>query len=285
MGEYLWFHDVSWHGTYAIYFFVIGICAGLAFFSFLSWHRSELAALRKPAAYASFALLVLGGALLIGDLSQPMRFLNVLNPFYLQFSSPLAWGSLNIVLFALASIAYILMLRKGDEKTGKLLALVTAVLALGLPIYTGYDLTVHQSRPLWNTPVMPVLFVALALASGAAVSSLLAGANAAAQSTLRQYLIWSVGAVAVILVSIIGTTSYGGSAEGLTFILLTTGALGVVFIGLGIVAGTAAPLALLLAPAGRQRGGITIAAVLVLVGSAALRYAILMAPQHTQTLF
>lgn len=285
MGEYVWFHDVSWHSAYAIYFLVIGICAGLSFFSFLSWHKTELASLRKPSAYVSFALLAVGGVLLIGDLSQPMRFLNVLNPAYLHFTSPLAWGSLNIVLFGAASAAYLLMLRKGDEKNGKLLALVVAVLALGLPIYTGYDLSVHQSRPVWNTPVMPVLFVALAMASGAAVSALLAGANSAAQATLRQYLIWSLGAVGVILISILGTTNYGGSAEELTFIILTTGSMGLIFVGLGIVAGTVAPFALLLAPQGRQQGGVMVAALLVLVGSAALRYAILMAPQQLQALF
>lgn len=285
MGEYVWFHDVSWHSAYAIYFFVIGICAGLSFFSFLSWHRTELASLRKPAAYGSFVLLALGGLLLIGDLSQPLRFLNVLNPAYLHFTSPLAWGSLNIVSFGLASVAYLLMLRKGDEKNGKLLALVVALLALGLPIYTGYDLSVHQSRPMWNTPVMPVLFVALAMASGAAASSLLAGGNAAAQASLRQYLVWSVGAVGVVLIGILGTTNYGGSAEELTFIILTTGTMGLIFVGLGIVAGTVAPVALLLAPLGRQQGGVMLAALLVLVGSAALRYAILMAPQQLQTLY
>lgn len=285
MGDYVWFHDVSWHSAYAVYFFVIGICAGLSFFSFLSWHRTELVALRKPAAYVSFALLVVGGLLLIGDLSQPLRFLNVLNPFYLNFTSPLAWGSLIIVLFGAASVGYLMMLRKGDEKNAKLLALVSAVLALGLPIYTGYDLAANQSRPVWNTPVMPVLFVALALASGAAVSALLAGANTAAQATLRQYLIWSVGAVGVVLVSMLGTTHYGGSAEELTFIILTTGSMGLIFVGLGIVAGTVAPMALLLAPQGRQQGGVMVAALLVLVGSAALRYAILMAPQQLQTLF
>lgn len=285
MGDYVWFHDVSWHSAYAVYFFVIGICAGLSFFSFLSWHKTELAGLRKPTAYASFALLALGGVLLIGDLSQPLRFLNVLNPFYLHFTSPLAWGSLNIVLFGVASVVYLLMLRKGDEKNGKTLALVTAVLALGLPIYTGYDLSVHQSRPLWNTPVMPVLFVALALASGSAVSALLAGSNTAAQTLLRQYLLWSVGAVGIILIGMMGTTHYGGSAEELTFIILTTGSMGLIFVGLGIVAGTVAPVALLLAPAGRQQGGVMLAALLVLVGSAALRYAILMAPQQLQTLY
>lgn len=285
MGDYVVFHDVSWHATYAVYFFVIGITAGLSFFSFLSWHKPSLRSLREKCAYASFALLIVSGLLLISDLSQPLRFLHVLNPAYLQFSSPLAWGSLNIVTFGLASVAYMVLLSKGDEKLGKILAAVTALLALGLPIYTGYDLTAHQSRPVWNTPVIPVLFVAMAIASGSAVASLLATGNEAARSMLRQYLLWSTGAVAVILVSILGTTNYGGSAEELTYIVLTTDVMGLIFVGVGILAGTALPIALLLAPFGRQQAGLVFAAGLVLVGGAALRYAILMGPQYLQTLF
>lgn len=285
MGDYVWFHDVSWHATYAIYFFVIGIVAGLAFISHLSWHNAALRPLREKAAYGSFLLLAVGGLLLIADLSQPLRFLNILNPLYLNFTSPLAWGALNIVAFGLASVAYLFLLRKGDERRGKTLAAITALLALGLPIYTGYDLTVHQSRPVWNTPVMPVLFVAMAIASGAAVASLLAGANAAAQSVLRQYLLWSTGAIAVILISILGTTNFGGSAQELTFLILTTGSMGLIFVGLGIIAGTAAPLAVLLAPAGRQQVRVMLAGVLVLGGGAALRYALLMGPQQLQTLY
>jgi formate-dependent nitrite reductase membrane component NrfD len=285
MGDYVWFHDVSWHATYAIYFFVIGICAGMAFISFLSWHNQTLAPLRKSTAWGAFVLLVAGGLLLIADLSQPMRFLNVLNPAYLNFASPLAWGSLNIVAFGVVLVVYLYALQKGDAKAGKGLAAVLGALALGLPIYTGYDLTVHQSRPVWNTPVMPVLFVALAMASGAALASFLGGGNEGARATLRRYMAWSVGAVGVVLVSILGTTNYGGSAQELTFAILTTGAMGMVFVGLGIVAGTAAPLALLLAPSGKGQAGVMIASVLVLLGSAALRYALLMGPQQLQTLY
>jgi formate-dependent nitrite reductase membrane component NrfD len=288
MGDYVVFHDVSWHATYAIYFFVIGICAGLAFLSYGSWITPALRPLRDKAAYASFVLLALGGLLLIADLSQPMRFLNVLNPMYLNFTSPLAWGALNIVAFGIVSVLYLLQLRKpeaDDKGRGKLLAAATALLALGLPIYTGYDLSVHQSRPVWNTPIMPVLFVALAIASGSAVGSLLAGGNEAARKVLREYMLWSAGAVGVILVSILGTTNYGGSAAELTFMILTTGTMGLVFVGLGIVAGTAAPIALLLAPTGRQAGGLMLAALLILLGSAALRYALLMGPQQLQTLY
>jgi formate-dependent nitrite reductase membrane component NrfD len=285
MGDYVWFHDVSWHATYAIYFFVVGIVAGLSFFSFLSWHKPSLRPLRENAAYGSLALLAVGGLLLIGDLSQPMRFLNILNPAYLNFTSPLAWGALNIVAFGIASIVYVMALRQGNEDRGRLLATVTMVLAMGLPIYTGYDLTVHQSRPLWNSPVMPVLFVALAIASGSAVASLLAGANEAARNMVRLYLLWSTAAVGVILISIVGTVSYGGSASELTYVILTTGTMGLVFVGVGIIAGTAAPIALLLAPFGRQQSGLMLSALLVLAGGAALRYALLMAPQQLQTLY
>lgn len=285
MGDYVWFHDVSWHATYAIYFFVIGICAGLAFLSYGSWVTPALRPLRVKAAVVSFVLLGVGGLLLIGDLSQPMRFLNILNPAYLNFSSPLAWGALNIVAFGIASVLYLLALRKGDEGRGKLLAGITALLALGLPIYTGFDLTVHQSRPVWNTPVIPVLFVAMAIASGSAVGALLAAGHEGAQRVLRQYLMWSCGAVGVMLISILGTTNYGGSAQELTFLILTTGTMGLIFVGMGIVAGTAAPIALLLAPFGRQQVGIALAALLVLLGGAALRYALLMGPQQLQTLY
>lgn len=285
MGDYVWFHDVSWHATYAIYFFVIGICAGLAFLSYGSWVTPALRPLRVKAAVVSFVLLGLGGLLLIGDLSQPMRFLNILNPAYLNFSSPLAWGALNIVAFGIASVLYLLALKKGDEGRGKLLAAITALLALGLPIYTGFDLTVHQSRPVWNTPVIPVLFVAMAIASGSAVGALLAAGHEGAQRVLRQYLMWSCGAVGVMLISILGTTNYGGSAQELTFLILTTGTMGLIFVGMGIVAGTAAPIALLLAPFGRQQVGIALAALLVLLGGAALRYALLMGPQQLQTLY
>lgn len=285
MGEYVWFHDVSWHASYAIYFFVIGICAGLSFLSYGSWLTPALRPLREKAAYGSFVLLALGGLLLIADLSQPLRFLNVLNPAYLSFTSPLAWGSLNIAAFGVASVLYVLALNKGDEARGRLLATVTALLALGLPVYTGYDLAVHQSRPVWNTPIMPVLFVALAVASGSAVGSLLAGANEAAQKVLHQYMLWSTAAVGVMLVSILGTTHYGGSASELTFVIMTTGTMGLIFVGAGILAGTAAPVALLLAPMGRQQNGLMLSALLILVGSAALRYALLMGPQQLQTLY
>ena len=285
MGDYTIFHHIPWSGTYAIYFFTIGLSAALFFFSALSWFREEFKPLRLKADVASFGLLLVSGALLIGDLSQPLRFLYAVNPFYLHFSSPLAWGALNLASFGIVSVLYLIMVKKGNEGLAKKLGVIGSLLALGLPIYTGFDLTVHQNRPVWNTPLMPVLFVALSLVSGAAVASFLAGGEARLIGVLRQIMLWSVGGVAVMLVSLMGTTWYGGVGQELTFMILTTGAMSMAFLWLGVILGTAIPIAVLLAPFGRQPTGVMLSALLILVGGMALRYSILVGGQIVQTYF
>lgn len=286
MGDFNIFHHMPWSSSYSIYFFVIGISAALFFFSTLSWYRQEFVPLRKSAFYTSFGLMVLGGLLLVVDLSQPLRFIFILNPFYLNFNSPLAWGGLNLILFGAVSVAYFWMMRNNDETSSRLLAVIGSLLALGLPIYTGFDLTAHQNRPVWNTPLMPILFVAMSLVSGAAVASFLAPVQPEKLLImLRRFMLWSAGAVGVMLVSLLGTTAYGGVGQELAFMLMTSGSLGLIFIGVGILLGTAAPIALLLAPFGKQQLGITIAAVLILVGGMALRYSILVGGQIVQTYF
>ncbi|NMM29206.1 MAG: polysulfide reductase NrfD [Glaciimonas sp.] len=285
MGDYTIFFTIAWPSTYALYFFVIGISAALYFLSALSWFREEFKVLRTSSFYLSFALMVVGGLLLIGDLSQPLRFLNIMNPVYLNFTSPLAWGSIILVLFGAVSVGYFLMMRKNNEGASRKLAVLGSFIALGLPIYTGFDLAVHQHRPIWNTPLMPVLFVALSLVSGAAVASFLAKGESRLLANLRQIMLWSGAAVGVMLVSLLVTTAYGGSASELTYMFMTHGSLGMVFIGLGVLLGTAVPVALLLAPMGRQQTGIFAAAALLLIGGMALRYSILVGPQIVQTYF
>lgn len=285
MGDYVIFHHMPWPGTYAVYFFVIGISAALFFFSALSWFREEFRSLRVNGFYLSFGLLALGGLLLIVDLSQPLRFLYTLNPFYWNLASPLTWGSILLTLFGLVSVGYFLALNRRDEKTARLLAVIGSAIALGLPVYTGFDLTVHQARPVWNSPLIPVLFVALSLVSGAAVATFLAKGQAKLVAVLRQIMLWSAGAVGVMLLSLIVTTAYGGSGAELTYMLLTSGVLGTVFIGLGVLIGTAAPIGLLLAPYGRQQTGLLLASALLLIGGMALRYSILLSGQIVQTYF
>lgn len=285
MGDYNIFHHMPWSGAYSIYFFLIGISAAMFFFSALSWYREEFKEVRQSADNISFALLAVSGILLIDDLSQPFRFFNMVNPFYLNFSSPLAWGSLCLLSFGLVSVAYFYTIHKTqDEAMSRKLAVVGALLALGLPIYTGFDLTVHQNRPVWNTPLMPVLFVALSLLSAAAVAIFIAKGEKLLVM-LRRIMLWTGGAVAAMLISLLGTTAYGGSGAELTFMFMTSGLLGFIFIGLGILIGTVAPIGLLLSNYGRQQKGMMTAAALLLIGGLALRYSILIGGQVVQTYF
>jgi formate-dependent nitrite reductase membrane component NrfD len=283
MGDFNIFHHMPWAPTYSIYFFVIGISAALFFFSTLSWFSGAFVPLRMRAFVVSFLLLVAGGLLLIGDLAQPARFVNILNPAYLNFTSPLAWGGLNLVSFGAVSVLYFLAMSAGSS-TAKALGVLGSLLALGLPVYTGFDLTVHQNRPVWNTPLMPVLFVAMSLVSGAAVAALLARGEESVLGWLRPIMLWSAGAVAVMLVSLLGTTSYGGVGSQITFMYLTSGQLGIVFLGIGILAGLLIPILLLLRSL-YSRGGVTAAALLLLAGGMALRYSILISGQIVQSYY
>jgi formate-dependent nitrite reductase membrane component NrfD len=284
MGDYVVFFDVAWHAAYAAYFFLIGVSAMLYFVSALSWFREEFRLLRSGAFYVSFAALAVAGLILVGDLSQPLRFVNTLNPVYWNPASPLVWGTVLIVLFGLTSVWYFTRLSAADA-SGRLPAIVGSLLGLGLAIYSGFDLAVHQHRPVWNTPLLPVLFVALSFVSGAAVAAFLARGEAKLGAALRQMMLWGTAAIAVMLLSLLVTTGYGGSGEELTYAFMTSGTIGTIFVGLGIVVGTLAPIVLLLVPFGRQPSGLMAAALLALVGGISLRYAILMGPQIVQTFY
>jgi formate-dependent nitrite reductase membrane component NrfD len=209
----------------------------------------------------------------------------MINPGYWNMASPLVWGAILLILFGAVSVFYFLTMQKGDEALGKKLAVIGSLIALGLPIYTGFDLSVHQHRPVWNSPLMSVLAVSLSLISGAAVASFLAKGEAKLLGGLRNIMFASAGATAVMLLALMVTTAYGGSASELTYMFMTSGSSGVVFVWLGVVIGTIVPLVVLAAPFGKQANGIMLASVLLLVGGMALRYAILVDPQIVHTYY
>ncbi|OGS90360.1 MAG: thiosulfate reductase [Gallionellales bacterium GWA2_60_18] len=285
MAEYVPFFTIAWPSTYAYYFFVIGLSAALFFVSGLSYFREEFKSLRSSSFMLSFALLVIGSLLLVVDLSQPGRFLNMINPGYWNMDSPLVWGAILLVVFGAVSVVYFLTMQKGDEALGKKLAVIGSLVALGLPIYTGFDLSVHQHRPVWNSSLMSVLAVSLSLISGAAVASFLAKGEAKLLGSLRNIMLASAGATAVMLLALMVTTAYGGSASELTYMFMTSGSMGTLFVWLGVVLGTLVPLVVLAAPFGKQASGIMLASVLLLVGGMALRYAILVGPQIVHTYY
>ncbi len=121
--------------------------------------------LAKVGIYAGPPLVALGALLLLLDLGQPLRFWRVL---LRPYSSMMSIGALLISLFLILGFIHILLSllsRIGDKAEGWL-GSITALVGIGVMLYTGLLLGMMKAVPFWNSPSVPLLFVLSALATG-----------------------------------------------------------------------------------------------------------------------
>ena len=183
------------------YFFLIGISTAAFFLSLpgLVLGRASWRGVSRRALLAALVCGMVAPVALLADLHQPGRFLN----FYLHpnFNSWMAWGSFFIPLYLFGLMLYAwLCLRPlladiaARPGTGSRLAAVYRTLAYGghhnasairaaavvaalgavlVLLYTGMEVMVVHARPLWHTPLLPLLFAVTALAGGIGMTGLL----------------------------------------------------------------------------------------------------------------
>ena len=190
-------HLHIWDWRVSLYLFLGGLSAGLAVMSTIL-HLRKGGALVKGDAAGYIAPLLVPVILGIGMFFiflDPERKLNVYW-FYLtvQPLSPMSWGSWGLLvffpvsgLFALATLPeerygwLVLEPLKGLAvwAKGKLfpLAIVNFAMGIFIGIYTGVLLSSFVARPLWNSAVLPVLFLTSALSVGAALMIMIARTN------------------------------------------------------------------------------------------------------------
>jgi polysulfide reductase chain C len=185
-----------WGWLVAIYLFLGGMGAG----SFLMAAAFELTGLRYrykvcPTALAgaglSGPLVLVGTGLLLFELGAGLR-----NPWrillmFTNFSSVMTWGIWILTLFLPFAFAYGLleMLHVYPQilfrarrrwrflppalpyrQLKRRVCGVGSVLAVGAALYTGVLLAVVRAVPLWNTPLLPALFLVSALSTGMALT-------------------------------------------------------------------------------------------------------------------
>ena len=189
--------EPAWLPWAVTYFFLIGISTTAFLLSLpgLVWHRPAWRGISRRALLVALVCGLTGPVALLADLHQPGRFLN----FYLHpnLGSWMAWGSFFIPLYMFGLFLYAwLCLRpqlaslakNGDRYSGlyrtlaygghdnqgaiKAAALVGAIFAALLMLYTGMEVMVVQARAMWNSPVVPLLFAATALSGGLGMTSL-----------------------------------------------------------------------------------------------------------------
>jgi len=187
-------HLHIWDWRIAVYLFLGGLTAGLLVMSAIANLRKGKAESKDNACcikgpmYAPF-ILMLGMVFIWLDLERKFSAFW----FFLSFQplSPMSWGSWGLGLIIPASFLYGLsvvppelndwlrfdILKKIAAYLNpymRKLAMLNFGLGIFLGIYTGVLLSALVARPLWNSSLLPLLFLNSALSAGAALVILMA---------------------------------------------------------------------------------------------------------------
>ena len=157
-----------WNSLIAWYLFLAGMGGGAFITSaFLHWRHPHAVTMRKIGHVIAPIAVAIGLVLLMfdaeGGLHNPLRFALLLhNPF-----SVMTWGVVFLAGFMVVSII-VLVLDILKKDVPRWLELVGAAFGLCVGMYTGALLGVVKTFPLWNTALLPVLFLVSAMSAGAA---------------------------------------------------------------------------------------------------------------------
>lgn len=258
--------------------------------------------------WAAFASVVVGLLLLLSELIFPVRGMMMWQSFsnFTSWMTLGAWGAfLAIVVFGVSALAGIPRIAKrfgakskSYSKVRRILAAVGIVLGLFVAFYTGMLLSTAPGVPLWDTPLLPCLFLVSGLDTGVALVEIISLALAAAKKEEAQpeaARLLARGVVVLVLLEVLvlavmlGIMAAGGDATSVAAAasqsvqMLVSGGLAPVFWGMVVVCGLAVPLiaALISLRAKGHSAVITlVGAIGALVGGCELRFLILAAGVH-----
>lgn len=119
-------------------------------------------------------LAVIGGLIsLLAELNQPFRFYTTY--FRLNATSVLSWGVWIQTIFIIIALLYaILWIMDSNESTRKALGYIGSIFAFAIAVYHGLFLTTASTRDLWESALIPVIFLVSAITTGLAAVLLIA---------------------------------------------------------------------------------------------------------------
>lgn len=187
-------HLHVWDWRVSLYLFLGGLSAGLAMMNSVLHVRKggQLAEGDKAAIMAPIyvpIILTIGMFFIFLDLESKLHvfwFYLTIQPF-----SPMSWGSWGLLVFYPVSILYamamfpenkrhLLMFRQLQELSSWLsryklhLAAINFGMGVFIGIYTGVLLSAYVARPLWNSALLPIIFLTSAMSAGAAFMIIIA---------------------------------------------------------------------------------------------------------------
>ncbi len=283
----------EWGWYIVVYFFLGGIAGGAAFLSGLLdllGNRLDRAMTRIGYLIALVAI-ILGGPLLIVDLTRPERFWHMLwqsnsgGPMF-KLYSPLSLGvwiligfSFFVVLAVAASLADAGKLPRGlaalgEGVLGKLIALGCILTGSALAGYTGLVLT-GTNRPLWgDTAWISILFLLSGISAGGA-AMILFGWQRGHPGTVRwlEEMERYSSVLELIVLAVIAATIWS------IVRIVWSGAWGAILIVGVVLLGILAPMLLYARPRALGTATVPVAAILVLLGSFLLRTVVILSSE------
>jgi formate-dependent nitrite reductase membrane component NrfD len=289
-----WFSaSPDWGWYIVVYFFLGGIAGGAAFLSgLLDLFGNRLdRRMTRIGYFIALAAIVIGGPLLIVDLTRPERFWHMIwmshagGPMFKYYSAMSLgiWIIMGFVLFvALAAAATLAdagkvprwFSRFGEGTLGKIVALGCVLTGAALAGYTGLVLT-DTNRPLWGDSAwITLLFLFSGITAGAA-AMILAGWRQGHPGTVRwiEEMESYSSALELIVLAIITATIWGIVS------VVWSGAWGVIMVVGVVLLGIILPLVLQARPRILGAATVPVAAVLVLIGGFLLRAVVILSSE------
>ena len=287
------FHEPPLGFWIAIYFYMTGLSAGSFILSTLSYGFGLKK--YKPIGFIGVVLatvlLVLAPLNLIIDLGRPERFWHLFP--YLNVKSPVTWGSFLLTIYPINCLIYAYFMKKKNDKMTKLFGLIGIPLAISVHGYTGFILALSKARALWNTAVMPILFLVSAMVSGIALMIIVVQIRKlfapreeratydAIMVDLGRILAASILADLFLIFSDILVLFTADTEARHAAIMVLSLDFSPLFLGVEIALGSLVPLAILALPQLNKRPGwLTLASIFVMLGILAMRYIMVIGGQN-----
>ncbi len=248
--------ESAWGWLIITYLFLAGAGSG----AFLAAVACDLLApdwskaLARAGSLVSGPLVAIGTICLVLDLEaglwEPWRQIYMVN----NLRSMIAWGVIILSIFIPIALLYaaalneISFIGKFANKYLRILEIGGSLFAVATATYTGVLIAVVNGVPFWNTPMMPVLFLASAISTGLAAAMILAAIidaktiNTLSNFALGHVIFLSVEALVLMLLVFMSLTRSTEAAISAT--MLISGILSPYFWGLVVILGIAIPFIL-----------------------------------------
>ena len=313
-GSVAQYNEIYWPWPIAVYLFLAGLSAGAMMVALLvkwNYHKKQddsiWDAMVKAGAIVAPITICVGLALLVLDLGKPLSFYWILIKY--NFGSVMSIGVALLLLYTpFAFLFAIIIFEEEIEKYGflallrpisrlirsfaplsKTIETLLFILAIGVGVYTGFLLSAITKLPLWNTPILPILFLTSGFSSGIAANILVGLCcfkHLIHEENVKYLLVLDLRAVLfeipLIAVLFLGLYFEGGASALAAKQALTTGQYTLIFwlgvVGLGLLTPIAIALTALKNHAYRV-GYIVANSLVVICGVVMLRYYIVYAGQ------